>query len=101
MPSLGGDQTQTEINTLKQKLEYVQESNKSLEHYFTEAVDECEQCHVQIKNLESTIDEMKKDFDKEALGKVVRESKTKDELIDQLKIKTDNLEEDLKVAERN
>ena len=101
LPSLGGDQTQTEINTLKQKLEYVQESNKSLEHYFTEAVDECEQCHVQIKNLEYTIDEMKKDFDKEDLRKVVRESKTKDELIDQLKIKTDNLEEDLKVAERN
>ena len=44
---------------------------------------------------------MKKDFNKEDLRKVVRESKTKDEHIGQLKVKKDNLEEDLKVAERN
>jgi peptidoglycan hydrolase CwlO-like protein len=60
LPSLVSDQTQKEINTLKQKLEYVQESNERLKSDLTEAVDECEQCHVQIKNLESTIDEMKK-----------------------------------------
>ena len=44
---------------------------------------------------------MKKDFDEEDLRKVVSESKLKDELIAQLKVKTDNLEEDLNVAERN
>ena len=62
LPSLVSDQTQKEINTLKQKLEYVQDSNESLKSDLNEAVDECEQCHVQIKNLESTIDEIKKRF---------------------------------------
>ena len=89
------------MNNMKQKLEFVQESNKRLKSDLTEAVDEFEQCHIKIKHLESTINEMKKDLDKEDLRKVLRESKSKDELLGQLNVKVDNLEEDLKVAERN
>ena len=102
MPSFGGDQNrQKEIDTLKQKLKKEQESNEELRNNYIEAVDDTEQCHVKIQNLETAIDDMKKDVDKEDLRKVIRESQSKEMMIEHLKTERYILKVDLNVSEKS
>ena len=102
MTSFGGDQNrQKEIDALKQELKKVQESNEELKNNYIEAVDDSEQCHVKIQNLETTIDDMKKDVDKGDLKKMIRKSQNKEKIIEHLKSEKDNLEVDLNVSEKS
>ena len=80
------DQNEAELVTLKQKLKDVQESNDILKNDYSEAVDDSEQCRFQIKNLETTLDAMKKEYEKSDMKKFVTDSKDKDAIIEKLKV---------------
>ena len=58
-------------------------------------------CHVKIQNLETAIDDMKKDVDKEDLRKVIRESQSKEMMIEHLKTERYILKVDLNVSEKS
>ena len=100
-PIFDADQNEAEIVTLKQKLKDVQESNDNLKNDYSEAVDDSEQCRIQIKNLGTIIDAMKKEYEENYMKKIITDSKNKDMIIEQLKVDKDNIEKDLETAENS
>ena len=101
LPIFDADQNEAEIVTLKQKLKDVQESNDNLKNDNSEAVDDSEQCRIQIKNLGTIIDVMKNEYEENYMKKIITDSKNKDMIIEQLKVDKDNIEKDLETAKNS
>ena len=100
-----GPQNFTEIETLKMKLKTAEEANLMLSKNYEEAVHNCEVCNAKIKDLETTVDELKTEaqnvkLEKCNLDKVKGEFQKKEKLIEDFKVEKNKLESDLEFAEK-
>ena len=99
-------QDDSEIRGLKVQVKHLEESNTALENKYIEAVDDCEQSYLKIKELETTIIELK-DFANETeaykrdFNKRNSEIQKKDKIIQQLKESKDDLEKEVETAEKS
>ena len=84
----------SEVETFKEKLKAAQESNEALANDLKEAVEECEQCHVEIKELKLAVTNLHENASKEKTNIIKSENSEKDQIITKL-------EKDVEKAEQN
>ena len=87
-------QRNTEVETLKKKLKAAQESNEVLANDLKEAVEECEQCYVEIKELKVAVTNLRENVGKEKTNRIKSENSEKDQIITKL-------EKDVEKADKN
>ena len=67
---------------------------------YEEAVEDSEATHAQVKELEKLLEDVTRKVNSESVNKMESEMKSKDYLIEKLKVTNENLENDLQSAEK-
>ena len=86
--------TYTEVETLKKTLKAAQGSNEALANDLKDAVEECEQCYEEIKELKTALTNLHENVFKEKTNRIKIEKSEKDRIINKL-------ENDVEKAEQN